>query len=266
MAFMTAPTAAGGNEDRKPLLMYNAKAGRMFLANRKQDTNGEWSTEKVDVTMNPPAFAVDFGRLEVGWAHFQDGQAPQWAMSFHGQPVPAQPASPGNDSAGKTQRYRAAFRVPVIGRDIGGVREFGGNSGVSIEAMNALHTAWEALPASRAGQIPVVKMTGVLEVKSGQGSNFQPVFTIQQCVDRPAALGDRMVPPPNGAAAPVSAQQAAEASAWQAHGKANGGSKHVGPPATAPNEDDWSATPPSPATVSRGPAPAMDDLSDEIPF
>jgi hypothetical protein len=196
MAFMAAPAPAGIHEDSAPVLAFNAKAGRLFLLDRVQDTNGDWSPKKTDVTMQQPAFAVDFGRLETGWIHFSGGRAPIFIMAPHGQQCPPEPDSPGTSNTGRTLRFKAGFRLPVISQAIGGVREFAGNSGAMITGMNELHTLFEAAPEARAGQIPVVRMTDVLEVQSGQSSNFQPVFTIIAWADRPAILGPRTVAPP----------------------------------------------------------------------
>lgn len=199
----------------------------MFLHDRAQDAGGEWVTNKIDVTMTQPAFAVDFGRLEVGWAHFAAGVAPQWSMVYYGQSLPAKPSSPGKDDKGKDMSYRSAFRVVVVGKQVGGMRELAGNSGAIINGMNELHTQYECAPEAAQGKIPLVKMTNVLEVKAGQSSNFQPVFAIQSWVDRPELLGPRHVAPPG-------ATQASHATSHSASP-----SNHVPPPqaASAPPSD-----------------------------
>ena len=207
MAFLEVPKTGGGGEFT-PVIAYNAKAGRLFLVNREQEQDGMWATTKVDVTMAQPAFAVDFGRLEVGWVHFSAGAAPQWHMAPLGHPIPPKPPSPGQDGAtGKAMQFRNGFRIPVAGQAIGGVRELAGNSSAMIAGMNELHTAFEAAPEAAAGKIPVVKLVSVMEVKAGQSSNFQPVFQIMQWVDRPAALGERTVPAPRGGARTQAAPQ-----------------------------------------------------------
>lgn len=232
MAFMAAPATAS-NDDRMPFLGFNAKAGRLFLHDRKQQADGEWVSIKTDVTMTQPAFAVDFGRLETGWIHFSN-VGPLMSMAFYGQPMPACPESPGNNALGKPLRYKAGFRVPVIGQGIGGLRDFRGNAGALINGMNELHTQYEESGEARAGKIPLVKMTNVLEVHAGQSSNFQPVFTVLRWVERPVEkLGPRMVPPP-GSIPPVVRQ----------------------------------AVPPVSATIHRMPRPTNDDwapINDDMP-
>jgi hypothetical protein len=194
MAFMSPPVSASG--EFVPILAYDARAGRMFLRNRVQNSAGDWKAQETDVTVAQPAFAVDFGRLEVGWCHFVKGQAPQWNMVPYGHPIPDRPPSPGKDDEGKDLNFRNGFRVPVAGNAIGGVRELAGNSAALINGMNELHTQFEASAEAAMGKLPVVKMVNTISVKSGQANNYQPVFAIQTWVDRPDVLGPRTVPAP----------------------------------------------------------------------
>ena len=200
MAFMAVSTSAGSTADRVPVLAYNAKSGRLALHDRMQGNDGKWCTVKTDVTRSEPAFSVDFGTLEVGFIHFASDRAPLFVLAPYGQPGPSEPESPGIDaSTGKPLRCKPGFRVPVIGRAIGGVREFAGNSVALITGMNALHDDYESAPEARAGKLPLVKMTDVLEIRSGATSNYQPVFEIVSWVDRlDAALGPRTVAAPGG--------------------------------------------------------------------
>lgn len=209
MAFMQPPAGASG--EFTPILAYRAPSGRLFTRDRVQNGAGDWETTETDVTKAEPAFAVDFGRLEVGWCHFTAGAAPQWSMVPYGQPMPERPPSPGKDDKGKDMNYRNGFRVPVAGNAIGGIRELAGNSSALITGMNELHTQFEAAPESAQGKIPIVKMVNTIMVKAGQATNYQPVFAIQTWVDRPDVLGPRTVPPPraNGHAAPQAPVQAA---------------------------------------------------------
>jgi hypothetical protein len=197
MAFMAPPASNIRDEDRLPILGFNAKAGRLFLHDRFQQADGEWATVKTDITMQQPAFAIDFGRLEVGWILFSENRAPLFSMVPYGAALPPQPESPGATAAGKPFRFKAGFRVPVIGQAIGGVRELAGNAGALIGGMNNLHTEFEASAEAQYGRIPLVRMANVLEVRAGQSSNYQPVFSIVRYVDRQAKLlGPRTVSPP----------------------------------------------------------------------
>lgn len=206
------PPPSGASGDFPPILAYKAPSGRLFTRDRVQNSSGDWETTETDVTMAQPAFALDFGRLEVGWCHFAYGAAPLWTMVPYGHPMPDRPPSPGKDAKGKDIQYKNGFRLPVAGNAIGGVRELAGNSNVLITAMNEVHTLFEAAPEAAMGKIPVVKMTDIVTVKVGQATNFQPVFSIFGWVDRPDVLGPRTVTPPRattpGNAAPRTAQVA----------------------------------------------------------
>jgi hypothetical protein len=203
MAFMSPPSAASG--EFVPIISYNAVSGRLSLRDRTQNASGDWEAKETDVTMAQPPFAVDFGRLEVGWVFFVKGAAPLWALVPYGERMPERPASPGNDVAGKALNYRQGFRVPVAGNAIGGVREMAGQSAALINGLNELHSAYEAAPEAAMGKIPVVKMVRTDAIKSGQATNYQPVFEIVAYVDRPDVLGPRTVAPPG---APKAVQSA----------------------------------------------------------
>lgn len=195
MAFMNAPTSTGGGE-RLPILKFDARAGRLFTIDRTQAPDGPWVSLQTDITMSQPPFCVDFGSLEVGWAHFAPGGPPQWAVAYYGQPQVQRPPSPGHDDKNKPLQFKSAFRVKVAGQGIGGVREFGGNSAALINGMNDLHTRYEAAPEAGTGQIPVVRMSSTTAIKAGQSTNYMPVFEIVGWTDRPNLLGERMVPVP----------------------------------------------------------------------
>ena len=171
MAFMTTPTSAGGGE-RLPILKFDARAGRLFIIDRIQAADGNWNSQPTDITMSQPPFCVDFGTLEVGWAHFAPGGVPLWTVDYYGQPQKPRPDSPGKDDKNQAQQFKQAFRVKVAGQGIGGVREFGGNSAALINGMNDLHTRFEAAPEAGTGQIPVVRMSSTMAIKAGQSTNY----------------------------------------------------------------------------------------------
>jgi hypothetical protein len=245
MAFITTPTSAGGGE-RLPILKFDARAGRLFIIDRIQAADGNWISQPTDITMSQPPFCVDFGSLEVGWAHFAPGGVPLWTVDYYGRPQPARPASPGNDDKNQAQQFKQAFRVKVAGQGIGGVREFGGNSAALINGMNDLHTRFEAAPEAGTGQIPVVRMSSTMAIKAGQSTNYMPVFEIVGWTDRPKMLGERMVPVPGRqVSAPVPA------------------SVPVPPPAPRPAPVMAPAPTVAPPSIQQR-APALVD--DDLPF
>lgn len=250
MAFMIAPTSNGSGE-RLPILKFDARAGRLFTIDRTQAPDGSWLNQQTDITMSQPPFCVDFGTLEVGWAHFAAGGPPLWALAFYGQPQTVRPASPGNDDQNRALQFKSAFRVKVAGQGIGGVREFGGNSGALITGMNDLHTRYEASPQAGTGQIPVVRMSSTMAIKSGQSTNYMPVFEIVGWAERPKLLGERMVPVPGrqiSAPGPTSLP--------------------VPPPAPVPRPSPVMAPVAAPAVVAAPAAPqrAVALVDDDLPF
>jgi hypothetical protein len=54
--------------------------------------------------------------------------------------------------------------------------------------MDALHDAYSNAAEAKAGKLPIVKITEVQPVKSGQATNYKPTFAIVNWIDRPAAL------------------------------------------------------------------------------
>jgi hypothetical protein len=196
--------------------------------------------------MSQPPFCVDFGTLEVGWAHFAPGGVPLWTVDYYGQPQKPRPDSPGKDDKNQAQQFKQAFRVKVAGQGIGGVREFGGNSAALINGMNDLHTRFEAAPEAGTGQIPVVRMSSTMAIKAGQSTNYMPVFEIVGWTDRPKMLGERMVPVPGRqVSAPVPA------------------SVPVPPPAPRPAPVMAPAPTVAPPSIQQR-APALVD--DDLPF
>lgn len=210
-----APPPPGSGADFTPIMAYKANQGRLYLRDRTQDAAGNWQAHETEVTQQKPTFAVDFGRIEIGWCHFVAGGAPLWVMVPYGNEIPPMPPSPGNDDKGKALQYRQGFRVPVAGTAIGGIRELAGNSAAMINGINELHNTFESAAEAGAGKVPLVQMVDTLPVKTGQTTNFQPVFSIVGWVDRPDTLGPRTVAPPRGAVAPAAVPQAPAMAAAQ---------------------------------------------------
>lgn len=204
-----APNSGGG--DRLPVLKYDARAGRFFLMDRVENA-GVWETVQSELPIATATFVMDFGSVEIGWFLFPKGAAPMMVTVPYGQALPPQPAAVGTTTDERTGKerpnnFKMGFRLKVAGKALAGtvngtVRELAANAGVTIEGLNDLHTAFEAAPEAAAGKIPVVKVAQVVPTKSGQSTNYKPVFEIVQWADRPTdMLGPRTVPPP--AAKPV---------------------------------------------------------------
>jgi len=207
-------TESGGG-DYKPIVKYDARAGRFFRVDRSQDAAGNWQTNNVEISQGFQAI-FDLDNIEVGWALLAAGVAPSWSMVPLGTALPPKPSD----------QHKQCFRVMVkLGKNSGGdAREFASQAKVVIAAVDALHTLFLAERAQNPGKLPVVAMTGTTPVTTtgkGQSStNYQPVFAIQKWVDRPAELGGSAAPagatpappapPPPSAAAPAPAMAMAD--------------------------------------------------------
>ena len=177
-----------------PHMRYDARAGRLFRADRAQGSDGRWETTMLDITVPPPQFLMDLAQIEVGWLSYTGG-APDLRMVAFGTPLPPQPS----------KDHRQGFRVRVYApKLLNGLREFASSAKVVIAAMDALHSAYEAAPEHAQGLLPVVSLSGTAPVSSktpqGTTTNYAPVFRIEKWVPRPADLPIGALP---GAAAPA---------------------------------------------------------------
>lgn len=188
MAFMQSNSGEGGF---KVFVSYNAKAGRWYTKEDKPDS------EQFEVKDLVAVFDMD--NLKTGWFLFTPGAAP---IKHFDPSLTEATAKPG-------EGFKKGFELEVFSeKNLLGVREFSSTAGIVIDAMNDLHTDWEANRASNPGKLPVVKCVGVHPVTNKHGTNYKPQFEIVKWVDRPAEL--------EGAPAPAAAAPAAK-SAPPAH-------------------------------------------------
>lgn len=210
-------SASGGGGDIKPYVNYDAKAGRMFRVDRTQQSDGKYATEKTEIT-NVVQFVADLASIRVGWVNYTTQGPVRRFVTLGHEPIPPRPED--KNAEGKPA-FKQGFEIDLLlNKDAGGgePRVFGSAAGCVIEAMDVLHDAYTAAAESKAGKLPVVKITGVVPVKSGQSTNYKPTFAIVNWIDRPAAL--------SGTAAPTDAPAAAPAT----------GSTTVSPPAPVPQQ------------------------------
>jgi hypothetical protein len=206
MALGLNTSSAGG--DFIPHVRYDARAGRLFRADRAQDSDG-WKTTMVDISQPPPQFIMDIGQIEIGWISYTGG-TPDLRMGPLSAGLAPQPS----------KEHRQGFRVRLYApKLLGGLREFASNAKAVIAAMDGLHSAYEAAPERQQGLVPVVCLasTTPITTKTPQGSttNYAPVFRIEKWVPRPAELDAAAAATPVAAPAPSPA-------------------RHVPPPAAAP--------------------------------
>ncbi|WP_270933836.1 hypothetical protein, partial [Falsiroseomonas oryzae] len=184
-----------------PHIRYDARAGRLFRADRAQGSDGRWQTTMVDISSPPPQFLMDLAQIEIGWLSYAGG-APDLRMVPFGAPLPPQPS----------KEHKQGFRVRVYApKLLGGLREFAASAKTVISAIDALHSAYEAAPERSQGLVPVVSLAGTMPVVSktpqGSSTNYAPVFRIEKWVPRPAdlPLDGVTVTAPTGAPAPAPA-------------------------------------------------------------
>lgn len=217
-------TESNGGGGYNAILKYDARAGRMFRVDREQDASGQYASDNVDVTSGFNA-VMDLANVQVGWAAFRAGMAPDFRLAPLGAPMPARPE--GKDEKTGKPIYGQCFKIMLaLGKSSGGgVRELASSARVVIGAIDALHTAYEAAPEAKAGKLPVVALKSTTPVVSGQGAqkstNYAPVFEIVKWVERPADLA------PEAATEPVATTPAAKPAV----------AAHIAPPQAA--ADEW---------------------------
>lgn len=225
----------------------DARTGFWTITRRIQDQDGMWTNSQSEPFQNP-TFLVDFGSLEIGYMKITS--PPSFLMVPYGHPVPPQPQEMADAMRPGEKPRRAfapGFRLKVMSKATFGDADayyLSGSSKTLMNAVDALHQVFLAAPEAAKGLVPVVKVDGSdrIAAKTQQGTNtfYAPRFKIASWAERPAALGDRTVPPPAAGAAPAPAPKPA--------------ANHVPPP--APKAAPKAAT---------APAPAADD-ADDLPF
>lgn len=202
MGFMSNPS--GGEGGFTPYVKYNAKAGRWYTKEDKQDG------AEFEVT-NMTAI-IDLENIKTGWFLFNAGVAP--AKTF--DPSLSQAAAKPGDG------FKRGFEVLAFSeKNLQGLREFSSTAGAVIEAMNNLYDAWEAGKGANPGKLPVVKCESVSPVTNKHGTNYAPKLAIVAWADRPGEMKGTAATP---ATAPATASSAPV--------------QHAPPPAAAASADD----------------------------
>lgn len=170
-------SAPAGEGDFVDIIKYDVKAGRLI----RVDKNGE-TKDEVDITSNFMA-VFDFPNIEVGWAIFEPGTAPQWHLNKLSKGFPAKPEG---------DKWRQAFRMRVkLHSSCGGdVRELSATSMTLRQSMDILHDQFEERGPENADKLPVIKLEGTTRQKTNYGTNYIPRFVIAGWADRPADLGN----------------------------------------------------------------------------
>jgi hypothetical protein len=169
MGFMQSTTNNG--EDFKVYVAFNAKAGRWYTKEDKQDAE---LFEVKDMTA-----VFDFASLRTGWFLFAPGVAPVKQIN---PTLTANTPRPGDG-------FKQGFQINLFSmKNLLGVREFASTAGVVIDSMNDLYDRYFAAPERQQGKLPVVRCEDVKPIVGAHGTNYSPVFQIVSWADRPAEL------------------------------------------------------------------------------
>lgn len=214
------PTA-GAAGDIMPRIQYDARAGRFFLVERRQDSGGQWVSELSEMPL-PMRLAMDLANIEIGWIRLQG--AVDFRMVRVGEPMPDCPG----------EHYRSGFRVTVYRKDIG-IRSFNSTAKAVIGFFDQLHTEWQAQAPNHAREWPIVDITKTTPITTGNAqqssTNYAPIGTITDWIPAPTDGGQSSAngngqpapaatppvddgfgaPPPPAAAGAASAQTATQA-------------------------------------------------------
>ncbi len=162
----------GGSGTLKIYLKFNAKADKWFV----RGIEGE------EKEIERPTFVADDDNIETGWMRLLEGQAPERVMD----PSIDRPAPP--PGAG----FKRGFVLMVYSQKFfGGAAEFSGASFHLSNAMRELHAQCESGKSANPGKLPVVQCVGSQPMKDRYGTNYRPIFTIVDWVDRPGGLPGR---------------------------------------------------------------------------
>lgn len=152
--------------DFTPYVKYNAKAGRWYV--KKDDQ---------EVEVQNPVFVADLANAQKAWMYFMEGQAPN---IVYFPDLNTQVEKP-------SENHKLGISIKLFSDNhFGGVVKMESSSINTCSAIGELHKAYEAAPESKAGKLPVVKVTGAEPIKGNYGTNYKPLFEIEKWVSRPA--------------------------------------------------------------------------------
>jgi hypothetical protein len=169
---MTIGKRKTGGADFMPFLKYDARVGKFYAVNRVRGDDGRWGTVQTELLSGSRA-TVDLPGLQVGWIKFPPGLRPETRL------VPA-----GRDHGERPdESFQEGFCVLV---QIDGVtREFMSTAAATWIAIDELHNAWGDQAPQQSGKVPVVELGSAQPQRTGNGTNYRPVFKIVAWTARP---------------------------------------------------------------------------------
>ena len=197
-----ALTGLTTSSDFLATIRFNARDGIVSRADRVMGSDGKFSTELVDITseLAEQGVLIDVANIEIGWIRY-DGMF-NMVTQHHSLGLPGpQP------SALHKEGIRLELYLPKAIAEGEQRREFSSNANGVKNAVNDLHTAWEAAAAGDdeiigGRKVPVVKVS-VEEFTTKNGTFRKPNFVISEFVDRPVEWPiPAIVPAPEALATP----------------------------------------------------------------
>ena len=181
-----------GTGEFSPRLQYDARSGHYTRVDRTADGIGI-----IKAPVMQPVFAFDIGSIEIGWMNF-NALVSVIVVPF-GQPMPERP----------DRNHKAGFRSKIWDGREATAREFSATAGATVNAIEALWDQLSAAPEARAGMLPVIQAVTSVPVSTNRNTNFSPVFSVLQWIDRDdAVFGPRTVAAPGASPIVRPVQQA----------------------------------------------------------
>jgi hypothetical protein len=161
-----------------PVIKFNAKEGTLVCLDRAYE-DGFWVPKERDITDTFEA-VFDLEYVQIGWIKIQRGAAPDFVPVAIGTD-PGEP--PDNE-------YGLGVRLVMLMSEAcgGGLRVLLNTSSSLWDGVSELHDKFENGAPDHSGELPVVRLSGVVERASKQSSTFVPVFVIVSWVARPAEI------------------------------------------------------------------------------
>lgn len=163
-----------GDGEFTPYLKYNAKAGRFYV-------KPEGATDEVEIVN--PFLAFDMANIRTGWLYYSEGAGPEKVWDPSQTQAAPRPNGP--------QKWKRGFEVMVYGNAIIpgttkklGLREFSSTAANVIAAILRMYAEYEAGATAHPGMVPAYICKGVKPINGAYGVNYEPLFTLQQWVER----------------------------------------------------------------------------------